>query len=91
MHETSWVREPEAINAPAPAGFVANRIATFFPGNKVTPKSTWRQTGRIAAIPFLVAVSPVILILSVFTLISFGFYIGKLPQITRPSAFIDTP
>ncbi|KAE8441863.1 hypothetical protein EG329_004218 [Mollisiaceae sp. DMI_Dod_QoI] len=76
MHETSWVREPDAINAPAPEGFIANRIATFFPGNKVTPKSTWRQTGRTAAIPFLVAVSPVTLILSVFTLISFGFYIA---------------
>jgi len=32
--------------------------------------------GRIAAIPFLVAASPVTLILSVFTLISFGFYIA---------------
>ena len=32
--------------------------------------------GRIAAIPFLIAVSPVTLIMSVFTLISFGFYIA---------------
>jgi hypothetical protein len=32
--------------------------------------------GRIAATPFLIAVSPVTLIMSVFTLVSFGFYIA---------------
>ena len=44
MHETSWVREPEAVNPAAPEGFVANRVATFLPGSKVTPKTTLRQT-----------------------------------------------
>jgi MFS family permease len=76
MHETAWVREPDAVNSPAPDGFFANRFATFFPGTRVTPKSSARQTARIAAIPFLVLVSPVVLIMSVFTLISFGFYIA---------------
>lgn len=46
MHETSWVREADAVNSPAPENFFANRIATFFPGTKVTPKSTARQTVR---------------------------------------------
>jgi hypothetical protein len=32
--------------------------------------------GRIAATPFLIAASPVMLIMSVFTLVSFGFYIA---------------
>jgi len=32
--------------------------------------------GRIAATPFMIAVSPVTLILSIFTLVSFGFYIA---------------
>jgi MFS family permease len=44
MHETAWIREADAVNAAAPEGFVANRIATFLPGNKVTPKSSLRQT-----------------------------------------------
>lgn len=76
MHETSWYREDGAENPAAPQGFVANRIATFLPGSRVTPRTTLRQTGRIAAIPFLVGASPVTLILSVFTLITFGFYIA---------------
>jgi len=44
MHETAWVREPDAVNSPAPDGFFANRFATFFPGTRVTPKSSARQT-----------------------------------------------
>ena len=44
LHETSWQREAGAPNVPAPEGFIANRIATFFPGSKLTPKSTLRET-----------------------------------------------
>lgn len=46
LHETSWQREPGAVNLPAPQGFFRNRIVTFFPGTRVTPPSTWRQTVR---------------------------------------------
>lgn len=48
MHETAWIREPGAVNVPAPEGFFANRFATFFFGSKVTPKSTMRQTVSIS-------------------------------------------
>jgi MFS family permease len=48
MHETSWVREPDAVNTPAPENFFSNRIATFFPGTRVTPKSSARQTVSLA-------------------------------------------
>ncbi len=44
LYETSWVRDDENANPPAVEGFVANRIATFFLGTKVTPKSSTRQT-----------------------------------------------
>jgi MFS family permease len=44
MHETSWNREPGAVNNPAPEGFLTNRFATFFPGSKVAPKTTLRET-----------------------------------------------
>jgi MFS family permease len=46
LHETSWDRQPGALNAIAPEGFIANRLATFLPGTKVTPPSTLRQTVR---------------------------------------------
>lgn len=44
LHETSWARDGQAVNPPAVNGFVANRFATFFPGTRVTPKSSTQQT-----------------------------------------------
>lgn len=44
LYDTSWERDHEELNPPAIDGFVANRFATFFPGTKVTPRSTMRQT-----------------------------------------------
>jgi MFS family permease len=44
MHETSWDREPGAANVAALEGFFANRFATFFPGTRVTPKTSARET-----------------------------------------------
>jgi MFS family permease len=44
MHNTAWIREAEAINVAPPEGFIANRVATFLPGTKVTPKTSLRQT-----------------------------------------------
>ncbi|RFU34879.1 hypothetical protein B7463_g1455, partial [Scytalidium lignicola] len=76
LHETAWVREKGGANPDPPTSFIANRFATFFPGSRITPKASMKQTLRIAATPFQVAVSPVILIMSVFTLVSFGFYIA---------------
>lgn len=44
LHETAWDRERNAVNTPPPQSFVANRFATFFPGTRVTPSSSLRQT-----------------------------------------------
>jgi len=40
LHETAWDRENEGNNPSVIDGFVANRFATFFVGDRVTPKST---------------------------------------------------
>lgn len=44
LHETAWIRGVGSVNAAAPSGLVANRIATFFPGTRVTPRSSLKQT-----------------------------------------------
>ena len=45
LHETYWDREPGADNSyDAPTSFVANRIATFLPGTKATPYTSFAQT-----------------------------------------------
>jgi MFS family permease len=51
LHETAWDRSTgigaEAENKSVPEGFVANRIATFFPGTRLAPYSSWRDVVRI--------------------------------------------
>ncbi|KAI9642425.1 hypothetical protein NHQ30_009230 [Ciborinia camelliae] len=76
LHETSWDRTPGAVNPDPPSSFIANRMATFLPGTKVTPKTSLSQTLKIAKTPFLIAISPVCLVLSIFTLTNFGFYVA---------------
>ncbi|KAF7935005.1 uncharacterized protein EAE98_003050 [Botrytis deweyae] len=76
LHETSWDRTPGAVNPDPPSSFIVNRIATFLPGTKVTPRTSFSQTLKIARIPFLIAISPVCLVLSIFTLTNFGFYVA---------------
>lgn len=39
--ETRFIREPGAINVDQPKNFLANRVATFFPGNRVMPSQPW--------------------------------------------------
>jgi len=45
LYETSWNREEGADNTlkTAPEGFFASRIATFFPGSRVTPDTSFSQ------------------------------------------------
>ncbi|KAF7885854.1 uncharacterized protein EAF02_004363 [Botrytis sinoallii] len=76
LHETSWDRTPGAVNPDPPSSFIANRIATFLPGTKVTSRTSFSQTLKIAKFPFLIAISPVCLVFSIFTLTNFGFYVA---------------
>ncbi|KUJ24281.1 MFS multidrug transporter-like protein [Mollisia scopiformis] len=76
LHETAWDRELGAINQTPPKGFVANRIATFFPGTKVAPAISWLGFLEVAGRPFIVAFTPVTIILGCFTLVSFGMYVA---------------
>jgi hypothetical protein len=77
LYETSWDRAPGTDHSQAfPEGFFASRIATFFPGTRVTPYTSFIGTLKVGAKPFVVAVTPVMLLLNMFTLVSFGFYVA---------------
>lgn len=47
LHETAWDREPGASHDSSPSGFITNRFATFFPGTKVAPPTSWLQFASI--------------------------------------------
>jgi MFS family permease len=54
LHETAWDREPGADHSKVPPeSFAANRIATFFPGTKVTPYNSFLDVVGICRSPVL--------------------------------------
>jgi lipid-A-disaccharide synthase-like uncharacterized protein len=73
VEDTTWDRTPGATNNSLPESFIANRIATFLPGTRIVPRRSVVEMVRIASIPFKIAVTPVSLMLGIFTLFSFGF------------------
>jgi hypothetical protein len=106
LEETGFDRVCLEKNPDIPNGRIANRIATFFPGNRVVGPTTWKKTvcpntqiqahdpmpshlipnkttqsnpyqqAEIAITPFQIGLCPATLIMGLFTLISFGFYVG---------------
>jgi MFS family permease len=78
VYETAWDRSEGADNdsIATPEGFFASKIATFFPGTKVTKSASIKQTLEVAVRPFLIAASPPMLLLGFFVLFNFGFYVA---------------
>ncbi|KAJ5195297.1 Major facilitator superfamily domain general substrate transporter [Penicillium cinerascens] len=76
LEETGFDRKNLENNPEIPRGLVANRFATFFFGQSVVLPTTWKKTAKIGVTPFLIGICPVTLIMGIFTLISFGFYVG---------------
>ncbi|KAJ5762168.1 uncharacterized protein N7511_005550, partial [Penicillium nucicola] len=67
LEETGFDRECPEKNPNIPSERMANRIATFFPGNRVA---------KISITPLLIGLCPATIIMGTFTLVSFGFYVG---------------
>jgi hypothetical protein len=76
VEDTTWDRTPGATNSPLPEGFIANRIATFLPGTRITPRKSVGELARIAIVPFKITATPVSLMLGTFTLFSFGLTVA---------------
>ncbi|KAJ5962293.1 hypothetical protein N7501_007234 [Penicillium viridicatum] len=76
LEETGFDRECFERNPDVPAGILANRFATFFFGQRVVLPTTWKETAKVGITPFLIGICPVTIIMGIFTLISFGFYVG---------------
>lgn len=43
MHDTTWDRRPGAVNREPPRNFIADRIATFFPGTQITERLSFGE------------------------------------------------
>ncbi|KAJ5432333.1 Major facilitator superfamily domaingeneral substrate transporter [Penicillium daleae] len=67
LEETGFNRVDLDKNPKVPISFGENRLATFFFGHRVA---------KIGITPILIGICPVTVIMGIFTLISFGFYVG---------------
>ncbi|KAF7717735.1 MFS-type transporter [Penicillium ucsense] len=76
LEETGFDRMDLEKNPPVPLSFLENRLATFFFGRRVVRPDSWKNTVKIGLTPFLIGICPVTVIMGLFTLISFGFYVG---------------
>ncbi|KAK9774121.1 putative Major facilitator superfamily domain-containing protein [Seiridium cardinale] len=76
LPDTTWDRGQEAVNRKPEPSWIKERVATFLPGTKVTPRRSFGELLGIAALPFKVAFTPVTILTSLFCLLNFGFYVG---------------
>lgn len=86
LEETGFSREG-TVYPELPRPWLRNRMATFFPGHKVIPRS--REQGRQTSFTvFLVLVCPVTLLASAFLFIAFGWAVAVN---TLLSVFLQSP
>lgn len=85
LNETSFDRGPDAHNPP-PKSWVANRVATFFPGTKIVNQDPNKRNSPLAT--FLIAICPVTLLAGGFLMISFGWAVAVT---TLLSVFLQSP
>ncbi|MCJ1260092.1 hypothetical protein MMC24_007932 [Lignoscripta atroalba] len=89
LRETSFERDGKTdFHFDAPKSFIANRIATFFPGTAVVPRTTVSHIIKRYVTPFRIGLSPVALIPGIFVILIYGFAIGLGIE---ASIFLQTP
>ncbi|KAA8646338.1 uncharacterized protein ATNIH1004_007765 [Aspergillus tanneri] len=88
LEETGFSREGNARTyAEPPHSWLRNRVATFFPGNPVSPQERAGGKHNLLAL-CLVAISPVTLLAGTFLLLTFGWAVAVA---TLLSVFLQTP
>lgn len=76
LEETGWTRDSSKKQYPIPPqGWLSNRVATYFPGTKVTPYISARQVGFFAFSQILIGLSPMGLIVGLYQFINFGWFV----------------
>ncbi|KAM0804772.1 putative polyamine transporter [Usnea florida] len=89
LEETSFQRDKASEPfPPRPKFFVTNRIATFFPGTAVVPRTTFAHVARRYITPFKISLSPVTIIVGFFVGCVYGFAVGLAIVV---SIFLQSP
>jgi hypothetical protein len=78
MWDSRWDRQKDADQQErlSPEGYWASRAAIFFPGTRVTPKLSWSEWLSVSLLPLKIAITPVTLLVGLFSSLQFGMFIG---------------
>ncbi|MCJ1373889.1 hypothetical protein MMC20_005119 [Loxospora ochrophaea] len=76
LEETAFNRDDLSMNSCYPKPFLQNRLATFVLKTRAMPRRDTSKIIKTAITPFIIGLCPVTIIMGIFTLISFGFYVG---------------
>ena len=76
LEETGFDRSGKSTCPHLSQSWAANRVTTFFPGNRVIPLISNSELKQRAATLFLMGISPVTLCIGIFLLVAFGFVVG---------------
>ena len=88
LEETGFSRDGKTSYPRQPRLWLANRVATFFPGHKVVPDLSSTEFTRRVTGMLLMGVCPVTVLAGVFLLIDFGFIVGTSIVL---SIFLESP
>lgn len=89
LEETAFRRNEESEPLPQrPSSFMSNRIATFFPGTAVVPRTTVAHIANRYITPLKIGLSPVTMIVGLFVVCIYGFAVGLGIVV---SIFLQTP
>ncbi|KAH8432688.1 uncharacterized protein LDX57_010315 [Aspergillus melleus] len=89
VEDTTFSRDASTPGRPPlPKGWLANRIATFFPGVKTTPSNKGSEFVRRAIIPLQVTFSPITLLTGTYIFIALGL---PIMQASTLATFLEPP
>ena len=88
LEETGWTREGGRVYPKPPKSWIKNRMATFFLGTRVMPRTSAREALDVATDELLIGLCPVTVLSGIFLLIVFGWVVGLN---TVLSIFIQEP
>ncbi|KAI9686332.1 MAG: hypothetical protein M1822_003677 [Bathelium mastoideum] len=73
VDDTTYIRDPTAPQrAPLPKNWMANRVATFFPGTRTQPPGKGAEFLRRFIIPFQITFAPITLLTGTYIFVALG-------------------
>ncbi|RAO65755.1 uncharacterized protein BHQ10_001767 [Talaromyces amestolkiae] len=88
VEETTYNREAAVPRPPLPKNWLANRIATFFPGTRTQPAGKGKEFVRRAIIPFQITFAPITLLMGTYIFVALGL---PIMQASTLATFMEPP